>query len=279
MFSWKYYDPSFEYEKKFQDIYWAWAGHKRFAYDLVRNFRPQKIAELGTHKGTSFFSFCQAIKDSGTNAELNAIDTWTGDQHSGFYDESVYYAVKDIQKLYYPKINIRLHRKKFDDAITNFKDDSIDLLHIDGLHTYSAVKHDFDSWYGKVNKKGIILFHDINVKTGDFGVYKLWQELKDNVKIEFYHSNGLGILFKDQEQAENMGSLQKHWQQYYASLYENNILKNRLIEKNKENIEISFQLNQKNKELEHVHNSLLWKIIWATKNPKRLIQKIFYSKN
>ena len=62
--NWKYYNPRFEYEEKFQDADWPWAGHKFFAYDLVRNIKLERIVELGTHKGTSLFSMCQAIKDA-----------------------------------------------------------------------------------------------------------------------------------------------------------------------------------------------------------------------
>jgi len=60
---WKYYKPKFEYEEIFQDTGWPWAGHKYFAYDLIRNVQPKVVVELGTHKGTSLWSFCQAVKD------------------------------------------------------------------------------------------------------------------------------------------------------------------------------------------------------------------------
>ena len=61
---WVYYDPKFDYEEMFFDIGRPWSGHKFFGYDLVRNFKPQRIVELGTAHGTSFFSFCQAVKDA-----------------------------------------------------------------------------------------------------------------------------------------------------------------------------------------------------------------------
>ena len=74
----------------------AWSGHRRFAYDLVGFVKPDTIVELGTHYGTSFFSFCQAVMDSQTPTAVYAIDTWKGDPHAGFYGENVYQAVKAV---------------------------------------------------------------------------------------------------------------------------------------------------------------------------------------
>ena len=87
-------------------------------------------------------------------------------------------------------------KSTFDDALNMFEDKSIDLLHIDGLHTYNAVKHDFISWLPKIAYGGTILFHDWNVREGDFGVWKLWDEIKENDKfkcMEVANGHGLGI--------------------------------------------------------------------------------------
>jgi len=196
--NWQYFNPEFEYEEKFQDVAWPWAGHKYFAYDLVANLKPKRIVELGTHYGTSFWSFSQAVKDLNLETELNAVDTWEGEKHAGFYGEEVFIAVNDIKDKYYSDLNIHLIRKTFNEAVSSFDDGSIDILHIDGLHTYEAVKNDFETWLPKVKSDGIILFHDIVVSRDDFGVYRLWEELKEKYQtMEFRFSYGLGILFKD----------------------------------------------------------------------------------
>lgn len=192
----EFFNPKFEYEAIFPDLDWPWAGHKYFAYDLVRNIKPQTVVELGTHKGTSLFSMCQAVKDEQLDCHLYAIDSWEGDKQAGFYNNTVFNEVKEIKNKFYKSLKIDLIKKYFDDALSEFEDNSIDLLHIDGLHTYEAVKHDFDNWMPKVKKNGIIMFHDIAEKKEDFGVYILWDELKIKYNsLEFYHSHGLGVIF------------------------------------------------------------------------------------
>lgn len=255
--SWNYYEPQFEYEKIFNDLEWPWAGHKDFAYDLIRNIKPNLIVELGTHKGTSFFSMCQAVKDSNLKTKLYAIDIWKGDRHAGFYDETVFNEVNKIKKTYYPKQNIIFLRSLFDNTVTQFKNNSIDLLHIDGMHTYKAVKHDFDNWFNKVSKNGIIIFHDTNEKHDDFGVYKLWNILKKEYKtLEFFHSHGLGILFKNYASVKDHKVFENIWQKYYPLLTDKKVLKTQLQQSQAETEIVKKNFFQKSLETENYKKEL-----------------------
>lgn len=204
--NWKFFHPIFEYKRKFNDYNLPWTGHAFFAYDLVRNMKPQKIVELGTFKGTSLYSFAQAAKDGSLDTEIYAIDTWEGDENAGYFGNEVYDSVKDITRSHYREVKTRLIRKTFDDALSDIKDGSVDILHIDGLHTFEAVKHDYETWSPKVKNNGIILFHDINI--GDYGVWELWNNLKEENKdysfIEFQHNAGLGVLIKSGNELVNI---------------------------------------------------------------------------
>ncbi len=173
-----------------------WSGHIPFACDLVASLRPSVFVELGTHLGESYFAFCQAILESGTPAKAYAVDTWEGDVHTGSYGDEVFREVDEYNRELYSGFS-RLMRMPFDEAARHFESESIDLLHIDGLHTYEAVRHDFDTWWPKVKPGGMVLLHDSSVRQGDFGVWKLLDEVRQLFPTaEFFHSNGLGVVLK-----------------------------------------------------------------------------------
>lgn len=173
-----------------------WSGHLPFARDLVAAVRPSIFVELGTHYGESYFGFCQAIAENAIDCKAYAIDTWRGEHQSGFYDESIFEEVSRYNEANYSGFSY-LVRGLFDDALPQFEDESIDILHIDGLHTLDAVSHDFYGWLPKVKPGGTILLHDTMVRHDDFGVWRLWSNLgHEGATFEFHHSSGLGVFEK-----------------------------------------------------------------------------------
>jgi hypothetical protein len=175
----------------------AWTGHFGFAQQLVRALQPRVFIELGVHKGDSYFCFVEALRRfSGNGTVAYGVDTWEGDEHAGFYDDSVYDEVSAINEQYTGFST--LTRCSFDEAERKLHGE-IDLLHIDGLHTYEAVSHDFRLWEPHV--RDVILLHDINVPVESFGVWRLWNELKVEYPgrtFEFSHCNGLAVLAKSE---------------------------------------------------------------------------------
>jgi GT2 family glycosyltransferase len=171
----------------------AWIEHAPFAFWLTDALRPKRFVELGTHNGYSYFAFCQAIEHLSTGTTAYAIDTWQGDEHAGFYDDSVYQAVVTANQKY--STFSSLVRSTFVDALAYFGDKSIDLIHIDGRHFYEDVKEDFECWRSKLTDDAIALFHDTNVRERGFGVWKFFDELAATYpSFQFHHGNGLGVI-------------------------------------------------------------------------------------
>ena len=172
----------------------AWIQHIPFAFALIEMLKPCRLVELGTFKGDSYCAFCQAVDVLQLETECTAVDTWAGDAQSGVYDDEVFQALAGYHDPLYGRFS-QLLRSSFDDAVDRFADGSIDLLHIDGLHNYAAVRHDFETWRPKLSDKAVVLMHDIDVREGDFGVYRLWEELRQHYPhFEFLHGYGLGVL-------------------------------------------------------------------------------------
>jgi len=171
-----------------------WVEHVPFAMLLIAIARPRLLVELGTHTGVSYCAFCQAVQELETPTRCYAIDTWQGDPQTGLYGPEVLAELRLYHNSRYGTFS-QLVQSTFDAAVEQFADRSIDLLHIDGCHTYDAVKHDFDTWYPKLSDTAIVLFHDTNVGETGYEVRRLWQEIcADHPHFEFFHGNGLGVL-------------------------------------------------------------------------------------
>ena len=172
----------------------AWWQHVPFGYWIVCATRPRTLVELGTHTGVSYSAFCQAVARCGLDTRCYAVDTWRGDAHAGCYGNEVFEEFSRFHDERYSTFSTLL-RTTFDQALSQFTDGTVDFLHIDGLHTYDAVRHDFKSWKPKLSQDAVVLLHDTNERRDDFGVWRVWTELCEQFPhFEFLHGHGLGVL-------------------------------------------------------------------------------------
>lgn len=205
---WEYFDGEFTADQYNDTLlkYSPWSGHRRFGYDLVSYYEPESLVELGSFYGCSTFAFMQAMKTNSIRSKIYPIDLWeAGDKFTIHdYEQDVYGFFKEICKSEFSDVHVKMMKRSFDDALCEFRDCSIDILHIDGSHTYEDVKHDFESWISKVKSDGIVLFHDVSEQLlygKTLGSCIFWKELKEKYPytVEMPHSWGLGVLFLSEQ--------------------------------------------------------------------------------
>lgn len=194
--SWTWNDPTYESDEVNEGLAVSpWAGHRDFVYDLLSWRRPALVVELGTHYGCSLFAFAQAVKDQGLPTRLVAVDTWEGDDHAGQYGREVLDTVERTVARSFGGVQLTLQRSTFLDARDVVEDASVDVLHIDGFHSYEAVKEDFETWLPKLAPDAIVLFHDVASDNG-YESPRFWREVSaEHPAFDFPHSFGLGVLF------------------------------------------------------------------------------------
>ena len=178
-----------------------WMGHIPFMFVLFQALKPKSYVELGVHNGCSFLAAASAAALYAPDCRLTGIDTWQGDDHAVYGGGDAILA-KLSQTVDAHFTNVTLVRDFFDHHAPEVAVKSVDLLHIDGLHTYEAVKHDFETWLPKMADNGVVIFHDTEVYDKDFGVYQFFDELSVKYPhFKFKHSFGLGVIFLGKTEA------------------------------------------------------------------------------
>ncbi|MHB8368060.1 MAG: class I SAM-dependent methyltransferase [Leptospirales bacterium] len=240
-----------------------WIGHTPFAFWLIEQARPRgSLVELGTRSGNSYFTFCQAVLENGLTTRCYAVDTWEEDLHSKSYGEEIYQSVTSYNNQHYRNFSSLL-RMRFDEALPLIPDRSIDLLHIDGLHTYEVARHDFESFSPKLSDSAIVLFHDTAVREKDFGVWRLWEELAPRFKsLNFSHSSGLGVLFVGKSQPPAIESFFDMLEtregrdlvlRYFERL-------GQVVELEWQNAKLAQKLQRRERHIEEVRQSFSWRV-------------------
>lgn len=142
---------------------------------MIKDIDAQKIVEVGVYGGASLIPMAQACRDKGSGV-VHGIDPWQKDASTegfsaddpnhkwwGNLDHSWVYGLyeRDLQR-YRVTDWVKTHIAYGDDVVSEFADESIDILHIDGNHSELCSTRDVQNWYPKVRKGGYIVFDDVN---------------------------------------------------------------------------------------------------------------------
>jgi len=161
-------------------------------YKLAKE--KENIAEIGSYIGASACCFGAALLSNSNKerSQLFCIDTWQNDAMSeGSRDTWNEFKsnTSDFEKVIVP---IRGYSTDVIDQIAS-NVSSLDLLFIDGDHSYDGVKADWDTYKGLLTKGSIVVFHDIGWAEGVQRVVK--QDVEPFVKeVGFLPNMWWGIL-------------------------------------------------------------------------------------
>jgi hypothetical protein len=172
---------------KLEQLESSWKGHRAFAEWLTQRLQPKITVELGVDYGYSLF--CLANKNPG---RVIGIDLFEGDAHAGTREKTQHETVQQFatDNHYH---NVQLVKGDFNELVKYWVA-PIDILHIEGLHTYEACLMDFVNWGPHVSATGVVLMHDI---TSYPDVTRVFLEVGAQAKVAFLHSAGLGVVCRD----------------------------------------------------------------------------------
>jgi predicted O-methyltransferase YrrM len=132
-------------------------------YRMLRSERPRTIVEIGSYLGRSTVFFGRAIKQLGIDGRIVSVDPHTGDRH----------VLEQLEVATLPSYDLFAHHLNaaaVEDVVTARVMTSaqaaleemgpVDLLYVDGWHSYDAVVADGKAWLPKLSDKGVVVFDD-----------------------------------------------------------------------------------------------------------------------
>jgi Methyltransferase domain len=169
-----------------------WLGHAAFVHALVLYLRPRVIVDLGVLQGCSTVAMALALKRLGRGV-VYAVDTWEGDEDTGFYGPDVFDRFREEIQLLDLEQQVIPLKMRFEEAPGHITE-PVDLLHVDGFHTFRAARSDFRLFRPQLRPGSVALFHD--VYNWNFGeMLLLWRLLALRYRsYRIKHSSGLGIV-------------------------------------------------------------------------------------
>lgn len=132
----------------------------RWFVDEVARRRPSTVVEIGTSRGGSLLGLCRAAPDEAT---IVSVDIPAGLGGSG-YPRWKEHVLASFAK---PGQDLHLVRADSSDPATAERvseildDRPLDLLFIDGDHSYEGVRADWDAYSPMVGPGGVAILHDV----------------------------------------------------------------------------------------------------------------------
>ncbi|RJR41452.1 MAG: class I SAM-dependent methyltransferase [Desulfobacteraceae bacterium] len=159
--------------------------------------QPRIVMEIGTARGGSLLAWCRLAETLAISIDL------PGGIHGGGYAAP---RAKLYEEFAHGRKGVKVallredsHQEKTKTLVSSLlQGRRIDFLFIDGDHTYTGVKRDFELWKPLVANQGMVAFHDIvdHPQQPSIDIRRFWKELRASfITREFVqdYASGFGI--------------------------------------------------------------------------------------
>lgn len=178
-------------------------GYGFIHYALILNLKPKRVLCVGSRKGFIPAICALACQENGFG-QVDFVDAGYGPENPNHWsgigwwkevDSNKHFAFLDIKK------NLTTHVMTTAEFARKYKY-KYQYIYVDGDHSYKGVKRDYRLFWPRLDKGGLMAFHDVVVKSQSnlpaFGVWKFWQEMKTKNTLTLFHPkhSGLGIMEK-----------------------------------------------------------------------------------
>jgi GT2 family glycosyltransferase/predicted O-methyltransferase YrrM len=160
-------------------------AHTPFLSFLISVQRPRVLVELGTERGSSYCTFCQAVEADQLATRCYAIANWEGAEAEEW--------LAKLREHHDPRYGgfSRLWSGLPTAALPHFGDGTLDLLYF--ASGAALNQQTVEMWLPKLSSRGLILCSEINSAADEAA--QVWDTLKKSFShFEFMHEGGLGVL-------------------------------------------------------------------------------------
>lgn len=166
---------------------------------IVAELRPRTVLEIGTYRGGTLFVHCKLAASNATLVSLDLSGSLLGRFWRWLQAPIFNRFTQKGQTLHLLRVDS--HSKETSSMISKLLNGrQLDLLFVDGDHSYMGVRTDFEMYAPFVRPGGIIAFHDIAVQPPPNEVARFWNEIKPRYQHrEILHRTtndamGIGVI-------------------------------------------------------------------------------------
>lgn len=166
----------------------------------VRALNPQAVLEIGTHRGGTLYLWARLARPDAILISIDLPGGKFGGGYSPFRAPIYRKFAQEGQKLHLLRANSH-SPATLKEARRLLSGRALDLLFIDGDHTFEGARKDWEMYAPLVRPGGLVVFHDVAGNYEDTQVKAFWDSIKTGYTHREYlvHPNGLygiGVLEK-----------------------------------------------------------------------------------